>query len=187
MNRLFSKMLLFAIAMASFSSLSSQKYFTKQGNIEFISDAAVEKIEGINSKATSVIDTETGKIQWAVLIKAFKFEKALMEEHFNENYMESSKFPKAQFKGLINNMSEIDLTKDGTYEVQVSGQLTIHGITKDIENTATFSVAEGKIVGTTELKVLLPDYEIKVPSVVRDNISDEIEVKIEANYELFEK
>ena len=78
-------------------NLSAQKFFTREGKISFYSDAPMEKIEAHNQQATSVIDIESGRMEFAVLIKAFQFEKALMQEHFNENYMESSKYPKATF------------------------------------------------------------------------------------------
>ena len=83
------------------SALLGQKYFTKDGKVSFYSDALMEKIEAHNTKAASVIDAENGQMEFAVLIKAFQFEKALMQEHFNENYMESSTYPKASFKGKI--------------------------------------------------------------------------------------
>src|SRR5690606_25912300 len=93
------------------------KYFTKEGKISFSSDAPMEKIEAHNRKANSVIDAASGKMEWSVLIKAFQFEKALMQEHFNENYMESDKFPKAVFKGVIQQHDKIDWTKDGVHNV----------------------------------------------------------------------
>ncbi|MEK7253941.1 MAG: YceI family protein, partial [Bacteroidota bacterium] len=92
--------------------IQAQKYFTREGKITFVSDAAMEKIEAVTNSATSVIDMATGAVEFAVLIKGFQFKKALMQEHFNENYMESSKFPKATFKGKIDNFSSVNLKKD---------------------------------------------------------------------------
>ena len=97
------------------NGLSAQKYFTRGGNVSFNSDTPLEKIEAINSNAACVLDTETGKLQFSVLIKAFTFEKALMQEHFNENYMESTKFPKSTFKGEIENFRDVDFSTAGTY------------------------------------------------------------------------
>lgn len=178
--------LLFAFCMAT-ASLNAQKYYTKEGKITFSSDAPLEKIEAHNHKASSVMDVETGNIQWAVLIKAFDFEKALMQEHFNENYMESSKFPKATFKGSINNMADINLAKDGTYQADVSGELTIHGVTNTINTTAEFVVKGGSITATSALKVLVADYNIEIPAVVRDNIAKEVLIEIAADYQLLDK
>src|SRR5688500_15395398 len=89
-----------------------QKYFSKTGKISFHSDTPMEKIEAHNTTASTVLDIGTGSLEWAVLIQGFKFEKALMQEHFNENYMESTEFPKAKFKGKIDNISSVNFKKD---------------------------------------------------------------------------
>ena len=172
-----------------FSSLGlySQKYFSKTGEISFVSEAPVEIIEAVNHKATTVIDLESGAIQWSVLIKAFHFEKALMEEHFNENYMESSKFPKATFKGKMLNYSELDFTKAGTIEATIEGKLEIHGVTKDIQTTAIFEVIDSKIIARSDFNILLSDYNIEIPAVVSDNISKSVKVNIIAEYQLLNK
>ena len=168
-------------------SLLSQKYYTKEGRISFHSDAPLEKIEAENNKASSVIDTENGNIQWAVLIKAFQFEKALMQEHFNENYMESSKFPKSKFKGKILNIEDVSFTTDGSYPVSVSGQLDIHGVTNEIACDAQIKVSGGNIKATCSFSVLVADYDIKIPAVVKDNIAKTVDIKIEAEYILLDK
>lgn len=172
------------LATLGFFYASGQKYFTREGKISFFSDASLEKIEAINTKATSVLDVSTGKIEFAALIKAFQFEKALMQEHFNENYLESGKYPKASFKGTIADMSKVNLHADGTYPVKVKGQLTLHGVTKDIETNASFNVKGDKVAGTATFHVEVADYNIKIPAVVKDNIAKTVEVKIEANYQL---
>ena len=109
MKHLLSVILFWAMAT---SMVSAQKYFTKTGQISFNANTSIEKIEAINKSASCVMDVETGKIEFGVLVKGFQFEKALMQEHFNENYLESSKFPKATFKGQIDNYKKIDTTKD---------------------------------------------------------------------------
>lgn len=164
-----------------------QKFFTKSGEISFLSEAPLETIEARNNQATSVIDSESGAIQWAVLIKAFKFEKALMEEHFNENYMESDEFPKAKFKGKILNMSEIDFAKEGTQEATVKGTLEIHGVEREVETTATFTMQKGKIKGACSFTILVEDYKIEIPGVVKDNIAKEVDITITAYYEPLNK
>jgi len=178
--------LLIAIAIIAVN-VNAQKIFTKTGQITFHSDAPMEEIEAENNKATSVIDQKTGNMQWAVLVKAFKFEKSLMEEHFNENYMESSKFPKATFKGKIANLEAVDFNKDGEYTATIMGSLSMHGETKDIKTTATFNIKDGTITGTSEFEVLLADYKIEIPAVVADNISKTVLIKISASYEKLEK
>lgn len=171
------------IAVLLSGTLSAQKYFTKTGEISFHSDAPMEKIEAINKKATSVIDSESGAMQWSVLIKAFGFEKALMEEHFNENYMESSKFPKATFKGMITNIGDIDFDSPGEYMADISGTLMIHGVSKEIKTTGLFKVSDAEIEGSCNFEVLLADYDIEIPAVVADNISKTVDITIRANYQ----
>ncbi len=168
-------------------TLQAQKYFSKTGEISFHSSTPIEDIEAVSHSASTVFDVESGKIQWAVLIKSFEFEKALMQEHFNENYMESSKYPKGVFKGSIKNYESIDLTKDGKYTAEVNGTLEIHGKSNLIETTAIFKVENGQVSATSDFKIAVADYGIEIPSVVRDNIAKEVEVKIKTNYELLEK
>ena len=112
------KTVIITLAMIfSTGMIFGQRYFTKAGKVSFLSDASVEKIEATTNTGTCVLDASSGKIEFAVLIKSFQFEKALMQEHFNENYMESSKYPKAIFKGQIVEWSNIDLSKDGNYVI----------------------------------------------------------------------
>ncbi len=177
MKRLF----LSAIVMVFAFSLFGQKHFTKDGHISFYSEAPLEKIEAHNKRVTAVLDSESGVIEFALLIKSFQFEKALMQEHFNENYMESSKFPKAVFKGTITNLEDIDWTAPGKYNANVAGSMTIHGVTKETETTGVFTVTEEGINGQSTFVLLCADYEIKIPKVVADNIAKEIEVTVDVN------
>lgn len=167
--------------------LGAQKQFTRSGNIKFSSDAPTEKIEASNSKATSVLDIESGAIEWAVLIKAFEFKKALMQEHFNENYMESSTYPKATFKGVINNIDDINFQLDGTYIAQIDGKITLHGVTKELSTSATFTIIGEQVSATSQFQVLVEDYNIKIPKLVKDNIAKEVSISIAANYQPLER
>ena len=106
-----------------------------------------------------------------------------MEEDFNENYMESDKYPRSTFKGNIANINEIDFSKDGTWQANVNGDLMIHGVTKNITTTGTIIIKDGKISATASFKILLKDYHIKIPSIVSNKISENIEIKINCNYE----
>jgi hypothetical protein len=162
---------------------AQEKYFTKSGQIIFSSKTTLENIEAHNKSVTCVLDTKSGNLQFAVLMKGFEFEKALMQEHFNENYVESHKFPKAEFKGQIINSSEINYSKDGNYQARVKGKLTIHGETKEIETTGTVVVKGGKIKADAGFVVELVDYKIEVPKLVKDNISKSIHVTIDCTLE----
>ncbi len=182
-----SKLLLITCILFLGINLQAQKHFTRTGKITFSSEAPLEKIEASNQKATSIIDLETGKMEFAVLIKAFQFEKALMQEHFNENYMESDKFPKAIFKGAIADLTKIDFSKDGDYPTKVKGKLTIHGESNEIEVDGTINIKDGKISASSNFEVAVADYKIKVPAVVKDNIAKTVQISVNMNYELFKK
>ena len=165
----------------------AQKYFTRDGIVSFFSDASVEKIEAVNTKAASVLDSETGQVEFAVLIKSFHFEKALMEEHFNENYLESSKFPKATFKGTIINLAQISFSKNGEYHATVQGDLTIHGVTKSIQTEGVLVVSDDAFHATSEFEIAVADYDIEIPKVVRENIAKIVRVQVDMHYKLMEQ
>jgi polyisoprenoid-binding protein YceI len=167
--------------------LICQNYYTRDGSIVFESDAPIEQIEAVNNKAICVWDTESGAIEMAVLIQSFKFEKALMEEHFNENYMESEKYPKAKFKGKVLNMSSIHLDKDGTYTADVEGDLTMHGQTQTITLQANVVVANGVAKTLATFNIAVEDYKIKIPSIVKDKIAKIVQVRVDLDLKLLEK
>ncbi len=164
------------IVMMSSSLTFAQKYFTKNGNVSFHSKTAMENIDAVNKKAVAVIDASTGAMEFAVLMKAFEFERALMQEHFNENYVESDTYPKGSFKGKITNSSSVNFTTDGSYPVTIAGKMSIHGVTNDVTAKGTIVVAGGKINAISEFTILLADYNIEIPSVVKDKIQKSIKI-----------
>jgi hypothetical protein len=166
------------------SAYSQDKYFTKNGRILFhCTKSPMEKIEATNKSTTCVLDTKTGNMQFAVMMKGFEFEKALMQEHFNENYVESTRFPKADFKGQVINNNEIDYTKDGTYQAKVKGKLQIHGETRDVEAAGTILIKNGKVSSNAVFNVLLSDYNISIPSLVSDKISNTVSISVDCSLE----
>ncbi len=164
------------------SAFAQKRYFTKTGVISFRAGTAVEDIDGINKSATTVFDAGTGQIEFALLVKSFEFKSALMQEHFNENYMESDKFPKSTFKGTITNISKVNFQADGSYPVTVKGTIEIHGIKKEVETTGLFKVSGESIVSTAEFTVTLEDFKIDIPSLVKDKISKTATIKVNSIY-----
>ena len=158
-------------------SINAQKVYTKNGSISFNSKASLENIAADNSQVMSTLDIATGQLQFSVLIKAFHFKKSLMEQHFNEDYMESDKFPKATFKGNIKDF-KINLTKDGSYPVSVTGDMTIHGVTKNITSPGTIVLKGGVVTGNSTFKIRLADYKVSIPAVVKDNISETVDITV---------
>lgn len=166
---------------------SAQTYFTRNGRITFFSKATIENIEATNNEVSSVLDIQKGELVFNALIKSFKFRKALMEEHFNEEYMESNIFPKANFKGNITDLAKINFSKDGSYPVIVKGDLTIHGVTKNIQVPATITVSQGKISASSKFQVKVKDYNIKIPSTVINNIAENIDVTVDCKYDPYKR
>lgn len=159
-------------------------YMTKTGKVSFSSRAnSPEKVAADNNEVSSVFNAQTGEMVFAILIKSFHFESALMEEHFNENYMESSKFPKSTFKGKISNLAAVNFAKDGAYPVTVEGDLTLHGVTKKVSSTGSLTVKGGKIAAFSKFSVKLKDYNVVIPSLVKDKISEDIDITADCKYE----
>ena len=176
--------LLIAIFSLSITIVSGQgKYFTKSGKIDFFSTTPVEDIKALNKSVSAVLDVNTGNIQFSILMKGFQFKKGLMQEHFNDSYVESDKFPNSEFKGQIINNNEINYSKNGNNTAKVKGMLTIHGVTNEIETTGTLSVKDGKINLNAVFHLLVADYKISVPALVRDNIAKKIKITVDCHLE----
>jgi polyisoprenoid-binding protein YceI len=153
---------------------------SKNGTISFHSHTFLENIDAVNEHVMAVIDAGKKNIAFSMLMKQFVFPKKLMQEHFNENYVESDKYPKATFSGSYT--ENADLTKDGSYALNVSGKLTIHGVTKQVLIPATITVKSGVITGTTTFKLNPADYNIDIPFIVRDKIEKENTVKVKVEW-----
>ncbi len=174
-----------AFLLVSGLTASAQKYFTKSGKINFdaTSPASPERVEAVNRTATCVIDIQSGAMQFAVLMKGFEFERALMQEHFNENYIESNKYPKAEFRGAISDNTAVNYGKDGSYPVKVKGQLTIHGETKEVETPGKLQVQGGKINAMADFNVLLADFRISIPGLVADKVGKTAKISVACQLE----
>jgi YceI-like domain. len=176
------RLLLFAIFLNIILAANAQKFMTKNGFISFYSHTPMEDIKGDNNQVVGVLDISTGEMVFQALIKSFHFDRALMEEHFNENYMESDKIPKSVFKGKITNLASVDFTKNGTYNVTVDGDLTIHDVTNKISTKGTIEVVSGGINANSKFNIVPEDYKIVIPGVVRDKFDKSLEVTIAMKY-----
>ncbi|MCS6917662.1 MAG: YceI family protein [Chitinophagales bacterium] len=165
-----------SIAASSPSSFAQKAHVDKQVNISFFSEAPLENIDAHTKSAVGVIDMNTGAVFFKVPIKTFTFKKALMQEHFNENYMESDKYPHATLKGQIINLP--DPNKDGTYSVTVEGDLTIHGVTQKRQIPGTLVIKGNELQVTSEFDVRLADHNITIPKLVIKNIAEVVQVKV---------
>ena len=167
------KLLLTALLISS-NFLSAQQYLTREARLDFDAGSPLEDIEAFTESGSAVYDANTDKIGVQVLMTSFQFKRALMQEHFNENYVESEKFPKASFKGLYS-------------EGNVSGGLTIHGVTKEIKVPARLNQENGNFVLVTSFDITLADYDVKIPSAVANKISKKASIQVHATLKKISK
>ncbi|MCU0429710.1 MAG: YceI family protein [Cytophagaceae bacterium] len=175
------KMVTCLLLCSSLTLLAQGKYKTGKSEVRFFSTTPIENIEAKNKDTKGVVDFDAKKFSLQIPIKSFDFPSDLMEEHFNENYLESAKFPTATYKGSFT--GTYDLSKDGEYALSSSGDLTIHGVTKQVNIPVTLTVKNGLASITSKFNVKLEDYSIKVPTVVFNKIAEVVEVTVNAQLE----
>lgn len=168
-----------ATALLMMGAATAQKVATKDAKVTFDATSALESIKATNKSGSVALNILNGDVAARVQVKNFIFSQALMQEHFNENYMESNKFPSATLKGKIVNINDLKLDKDGTYKAKVQGTLEMHGITNNVSLPATLTVNGGKINFNASFSVLCADYKIAIPSVVADKVAKEVKINIE--------
>jgi hypothetical protein len=176
MNRYIFIIVTSCLALLRPAAASCQLYSTRSGFVGFYSKTALEDIKAENNQVYAIIDGGKQELAFQLLCKGFVFPKELMQEHFNENYVESDKYPKATFSGAYT--GQVQLNKDGVYKVTVKGNLTLHNTSKAIETPATIEVKNGHLLGQAEFKVKPEDFNISIPSLVRDKIDKEMTVKV---------
>jgi hypothetical protein len=171
------------LAWMSITQTGQDIYVCKNARINIYSSAPVEDIEAASTAGVSVYNSGTGELDFSVPIRSIHFPKALMEEHFNEDYMESDKYPKATFKGKI--QEQVDLTKDGTYPITVSGEFIVHGVKQDRTISGTLKINNGILTMNSEFMVRCADHHIIIPQVVFHNIAESIRIRVAATYSLY--
>lgn len=170
--------LITALSLGFIPQAFAQKYLTRTGKVTIFSSTKLENFESFNNETSSVLDSKTGDVIVLVPIKSFKFESALMEEHFNENYLESDTYPKADFKGKITNIGEVNFAKDGVYNVKASGKLTMHGVSNDVNIPGTVTVKGNAITAVSKFIINPNDYKIKIPKLMAGKVSEQIEITV---------
>ena len=166
------------LILGAWASVHAQKYLTKEGVIDLYSETSLFVIEAKNQKVACILNADNGEVAASTLVRSFKFKEALVEEHFNENYMESHLYPKSQFKGKILNFNQINFSKDGSYNIQIAGDLTMHGEIHPLKTTGKLTVKSGTITASTEFLVSLEEYKIKVEEQYKDRINDQIKLTV---------
>lgn len=175
------KICLFIVFISiSYTLRAQQILVSNNANISFFSSTIMEDIEGKSAVGGSVIDTKSGNLIFKVKNTSFQFKKKLMQEHFNENYMESEQFPVSEFKGTIK--EPLNLAVDGMFKGTIEGNLNIHGVTKLYKTQADFVINKGVLTANAVFKVKIADHGIKIPTLVFKNIAEYVEVRIQAIY-----
>jgi hypothetical protein len=172
-------MRLILVCLLFSSQIFAQQYLSKNGDVSFFSEAPIENIEAVNKKATGVIDLRTGGFAFQIMIEDFVFPNSLMQEHFNESYMESDKFPNSTFTGVISDISTLDLSKEQS--IDVSGNFLLHGINRQMNMTATISLKDEKLNISSQFDIVLDDFNIDIPKIMMYKIAEVINVTIEMN------
>lgn len=175
-----SKLLIAVAGIFLYSGAYAQSYTAKNLKVAMYSSTPVEDIRAVSNQATGVILANTHEILVQVPIKSLDFDRKLMQEHFNENYMESDKYPVARFKGTIS--PAVDLSKDGVYPVTVNGTLSVHGVDKTRSVPGKITVSNGEVQVSTEFKVACVDHNIQVPKLVFAKIAEQISIKVEGKF-----
>lgn len=175
------KLFILVLLVASVGAFGQGKFIAKNAYISFYSSTPMEDILGECNEAVTILNSETGEVGFQAIMTTFHFKRALMEEHFNENYMESTKFPKSKFNGKIEGFNK-DMLKAPVTNIKITGILNVHGVEKTITVPGTLGMENGKLVATSKFKVTPEDYGIAIPSLVRDKIGKEMEVTVKASY-----
>jgi len=175
------KLFLTLTALFLYTGLKAQVWVSKTVTSSFYSSTPVEDIDAQSKSGASAIDTKSYNIIFKVSNTSFQFKKKLMQEHFNENYMESDKFPTSDFKGKI--LEQIDFSKPGSYPITVKGNLQIHGVTKEYTTKGLLVIANGEAKASSTFNVKLADHNIKIPTIVFKQIAETILVKMTAIYQ----
>lgn len=166
------------LSLAVSCEVLAQRYIDRSGKASFFSSAPMEDIEAHSEQVVTILDSESGQIVSNVLMRSFNFRKALMQEHFNEGYVESHKFPKAIFKGKINNLGDVSLSREGTYTLDIVGEITIHGVSKPVSFRAKSTVRNGVIEAEARFPLRVRDFDIEIPRLVVNNIAEAVDVSV---------
>lgn len=174
------KKTLLILAVSVIAGLANAQVFkTSAGNISFKSKTAIEEFTATNAQVEAAIAPAKNQMQFRVPVNGFQFKSGLMQKHFQENYMETSRFQYSNYVGKISNIAAVNFTKDGEYPVESVGKLTMHGVTKDITVPGKVIVKGGNVVLKANFKIKCSDYQIKIPAASSASVSDDIDIAVD--------
>jgi len=170
-------MRLILICLLFSTQLIAQQYYTNKGKVSFFSEAPIENISAVNENVSAIVDSQAGGFAFRLKIVDFTFPNSLMQEHFNESYLESEKYPISTFTGVIDNFSDLDLSNE--QNLVVNGSLSMHGISKDAQMKATAQMINDELHISSTFDVALEDYDIDIPKIMMYKIAETIAVTVE--------
>ena len=170
-------MRLILICLLFSTPLIAQQYYCNNGSVSFFSEAPIENIEAVNNEVSAIVDSQTGGFAFRLKIEDFTFPNSLMQEHFNESYLESEKYPLSTFTGSIAGFSELDLSKQ--HNLKVKGELTVHGISKNTEMIANAQLKNGNLHISSTFDVVLDNYDVDIPKIMMYKIAEVIQVVVD--------
>lgn len=173
-----------SISILFIQTVSSQEYITRQGQVTFFSYTTVENIEASNNQVLSIIDIANGDIAVSMLMRTFSFKKALMQEHFNESYIESDLYPKATFEGKLTNF---DAASEAIQTRMIRGNFTLRGISKTLAIKVQITKTAGGYIISGETEIKIDDFKINVPPILEPNIAKNIKVSFNFQYTPYEE
>jgi polyisoprenoid-binding protein YceI len=175
------KKIILALISVFAISVNAQVFSTSTGNVNFVSKTKFEEFAATNSQVSAAVSADKGVVQFKVPVNSFQFEKALMQTHFQENYMESATFPTSTFKGKIKDLSAVKFNADGVYDVVADGAFEMHGITKDISVPGKITVKGSSVKLNADFTILCSDYEIKIPKNNVSSVSNSINISVDCS------
>lgn len=170
--------LLVLLTIGVLESQGQGRYMTQTGSVSFFSTSIIEDIEAHTEEVSAIFDLQNGQLAFSIPIKSFQFKRTLMQEHFNENYMETGRFPKATFRGKVQDLNTGALLKGGSQRITVEGDITIHGVTRRITVPGVLELSQGSLLVNAYFSVAPADYNIEIPLLVRENIAKVVGVKV---------
>ena len=171
-------LLLWGLLCGGVGQVQAQRYFTRAGTVTFYSTSIIEDIEARTDQVTAIVDVPGNQLAFSIPIKSFQFKRTLMQEHFNENYMESDRLPKSTFSGRIQGLSAEALAQGGSQRVTVEGDLTIHGVTHHVSVPGALELSHGNMLVNAYFSVAPADYAIEIPLLVRENIAKIVGIRV---------
>ncbi len=182
MAKKYKSLLLSGVFLVTCTCLCAQDFSTDSGFVSFYGMSPFENIRGDNHGVEATLNTKTGGLEFHAMIKSFHFQNETIEKDFNEEFMESDKYPESDFVGRILNLADIDFNKPGEYQVLVGGKLRIHNVTRRVSHPGVLRVTEDELIAKSQFILKPEDFKIRLPKMFGVKVASEINVSVDIRY-----